>query len=118
LLAKKLHLQLLLSAVLIMINSLKSKPGIGDSVVTSAKPLAPRDAAVTMTQVMCRSPRLQCSKMMPGQGAFMLGVSPLFPLPKKGDKGFEIAVEIMFKGGSRDEAEAALHAAQSSLARC
>lgn len=47
----------------------------------------------------------------------MLGASPLFPLPNKGDKWFALAISVMFRGGSRDEAEAALRAAQSSLAR-
>ena len=117
-LAEFVHLQLLLPVVLVTISSLKNNPGNRDCVVTSAKPLAPRDFAATMTQVMCCSPRLQCRMLMPGQGAFRLGASPLFPLPNKGEKGFELVVGIMFRGGSRDEAEAALRASQSPLARC
>jgi hypothetical protein len=117
-LAEFVHLQLQLSVALVTISSLKSNPGMGDCVVTSAKPLAPRDFAETMTQVICCSPRLQRCMLMPGQGAFRLGASPLFPLPSKGEKGFELVVKIMFRGGSRDEAEAALRASQSPLAKC
>jgi len=83
-LAEFVHLQRQLSVVLVTISSLKSNPGVGDCVVTSAKPLAPRDFAETMTQVMRCSPRLQRCMLMLGQGAFRLGASPLFPLSKQG----------------------------------
>ena len=53
---------------------------------------------------------------MPVQGAFMLGTCPLFPLPDKGDKGFDLVLTVMFRGGTRDEAEAGLRAVQSTLA--
>jgi hypothetical protein len=55
--------------------------------------------------------------LMPAQAAFILGVSPVFPLPSRGDRGFELAAAIMLRGGSRDEAEAALQAALSPLAK-
>lgn len=81
--------------------SLKSNPGIGgDPVLTNAIPLAPSESFVTMMQ-----------------GAFMLGTCPIFPFPNKGDKGFEIVLAVMFRGGTRDEAEVELLDARSSLAR-
>ena len=48
----------------------------------------------------------------------MQGASPLYPLPEKGDKGFDAALAVMFRGGNRDDAELALRQAQSPLARC
>ena len=42
----------------------------------------------------------------------------MFPLPDKGDRGVDDVLAVMFRGGSRDEAEAALRLGQSPLARC